>query len=583
MSNQVTAMNEEQTMDLYLARLRAHLAVLYPGEDQDRIVALIQTLDDEFSDLSRRAGAGMITPAGSGLSERDTMLITYGDSLTRPGEKPLATLNRFLLDDCDQALTHVHLLPIFPSTSDDGFSVSDYETIDPTLGSWDDVIRLGQSFGLMIDAVINHTSQHHRWFKRCLQAEHPFTNYYIASDPAGDYSAVTRPRALPLLTPFQTAEGEKWYWTTFSSDQVDLNYASPELIREVLRVLLQYIRQGARFLRLDAIGFAWKKPGTTCMHLPETHALIKLMRLVIDHLYPGTCLVTETNVPHLDNISYLGHGDEAHLVYQFPLPPLTLFSLVTGDARPLTAWAQSLDEFTLPPGTTFFNFLASHDGIGVRPLDGLLADSEKQRLFYTVLDRQGRISYKTNPDGSTSPYELNINYFDALTDSGQSVEQRIQAFLAAQAIMLSLKGLPGVYIHSLVGSRNWLAGVEASGINRRINREKLDLDQLHEALDSDAIRRSVFAGMKHLLKLRASLPAFHPEADQRSLDLGAALFAVERFNRVTGDRLKVIINVRSSPVELAPGLSGRDRISDSIWNGQRLLAPYQICWLEETT
>ncbi|MEG0759767.1 MAG: alpha-amylase family glycosyl hydrolase, partial [Raoultibacter sp.] len=322
------------------SRIRETLAELYSGETLQRACNLIK--QELYAWRTQAEGTRPLT-------EKDAMLITYGDAITRDGEKPLQTLRTFLNEHLDGEITNVHLLPIFPYTSDDGFSVADYQTVDPALGSWEDVTALGQDFGVMLDAVVNHTSQSHEWFQRCMRCETPYRDYYIACDPNADYTSVIRPRTLPLLTAFQTAEGQKHYWTTFSEDQVDVNYSSPELLREIIHVLLTYASYGARFIRLDAIGFAWKQQGTGCMSLPKTHTLVRLMRQALEITYPDTKISTETNVPHEENISYFGEGNEAHLVYQFPLPPLTMFTLLTQNAERLTSWAAGLAKTPLKP------------------------------------------------------------------------------------------------------------------------------------------------------------------------------------------------------------------------------------------
>ena len=175
--------------------------------------------------------------------------------------------------------------------------------------------------------------------------------------------------------------------------------------------------QGAEFIRLDAIAYLWKEIGTACIHLPQTHAVVRIMHALLEQAAPQVRLITETNVPHTENMSYFGDGtNEAHLIYNFALPPLVLYTLQNGDAGPLSAWASGL---TLPSQqVTFFNFLASHDGIGVTPLRGLLPESAIEELARRTLAQGGLVSYRSNPDGSQSPYELNINYFDALADLG---------------------------------------------------------------------------------------------------------------------------------------------------------------------
>jgi sucrose phosphorylase len=495
-------------MEGFNSRLECLLHIIYDGHDYENAVRLTARLYEQWKPLSGKKV--------NKLSQKDTMLITYGDAISSEGEPSLRTLDRFLREMCSREITNVHLLPVFPYTSDDGFSVSDYIKISSEYGDWDDISNLSGHFGVMLDAVVNHTSKSHEWFRRCLNCEEPYDKYYIECDPKADYSSVTRPRTLPLLTEFETAKGKKWYWTTFSDDQIDLDFKSPELLCEVLNVLLNYAYHGARFIRLDAIGFIWKKLGTACMHLKETHTIVKLMRLFLDELFEGVYIITETNVPHSDNISYFGEGDEARLVYQFPLPPLTFYTIASGDCTKLSAWADGLKKTPLKEGTTYFNFLASHDGIGVRPVDGILDENEKQLLFDTVLKHGGRISYKQNADCSKSPYELNISYMDAITGPEASDDERVSRFLVSQAIMLSMQGVPGIYYHSLLGSQNWYEGLERSGINRRINREKLDFGRLEKELhDNTCVRSKVFNGYLRLLGIRSGESSFSPYAHRK--------------------------------------------------------------------
>lgn len=514
------------------------------------------------------------------LSEKDVILIAYGDSIISEEDKPLKTLKRFLDKHCREEITNVHLLPIYPSTSDDGFSVANYRQIDEKLGDWDNIEELSKDYGLMLDAVVNHSSKSHHWFKACLEGVEAYRDYYIAADPNTDYSQVTRPRISPLLTKFQTVEGEKYYWTTFSEDQVDLNYANPQVLAEVMDILLFYAAKGAKFIRLDAIGFIYKKLGTSCMHLKETHAIVKLMRLVLEEFFPGTYLITETNVPHAENISYFGDGDEAHLVYQFPLPPLVLFSLQKGDATKLTRWAQSLEATPLNKDNTYFNFLASHDGVGVRPAEGILSQEEMAFLLQTVTENGGKISYKVNPDGSKSPYELNISYMDGITNPSRDKEERYKRFMASQAIMLSLQGVPGIYYHSLLGSGNWYEGVASSGINRKINRQKLNLEELTAELqEQSSLRALVFSGYKKLLKVRGEHSAFSPYASQKVLASSPSLFMVERYNENTGEKIIAVINVTGQTVKLDQPIKGKDLLSPAQGGMNTEMKPYQISWI----
>lgn len=520
------------------------------------------------------------------LTESDSILITYGDQVQIQGEKPLKTLKRF----CDQYLSGVvsgiHILPFYPWTSDDGFSVMDYRQIDPALGDWDDVSSL-QNFRLMFDGVINHISSKSDWFRKFLQDDPHYKDYFILIEGNPDLSEVVRPRTLPLLTSFKTPSGEKKVWTTFGADQIDLNFKNPEVLLEILDILLLYAERGADFIRLDAIAYLWKEIGATCIHLPQTHAVIQFLRAALNEAAPHVQLITETNVPHADNISYFGDGyNEAQLVYNFALPPLILHAFHTGDARVLSDWAKTL---TLPSDKiTFFNFLASHDGIGLNPARGILSDAEIDSLVNKVIEHGGLISYKHNADGTQSPYEMNINYFDALSNPAllpspspamgakaameanfETLDLQVNRFIAAQAIMLSLVGVPGIYFHSLFGSRGWTEGVKQTGRNRTINREKLQFDDLQDQLaDETSLRSKVFKRYSQLLKMRSASPAFHPHGTQVIHDLHPAVFAVERISPDGLLRILCLHNVCQKAV------------SFSVNEKQIALEPYQILWLK---
>ncbi len=184
------------------------------------------------------------TEKSAPLSEKDAILITYGDTLQDGVRAPLQVLEEFLKTYVGDAIDTIHLLPMYPYTSDDGFSVTDYLAISPELGTWDDIYRLNDSYHLMFDAVINHISKSSEWFQKFLKGDKKYRNYFITADPEADYSAVIRPRTLPLLTAFDTAAGTRHVWTTFSEDQIDLNYKNPEVLMEIAEILLIYAHRG---------------------------------------------------------------------------------------------------------------------------------------------------------------------------------------------------------------------------------------------------------------------------------------------------------------------------------------------------
>lgn len=523
------------------------------------------------------------------LTQKDTVLITYADMVAEEGVVPLTTLREFCTARLKGAFSTIHLLPFYPWTSDDGFSVVDYREVDSRYGSWEEVARLGEEFDLAFDLVLNHCSSKSPWFKDWVSGVEPGRNYILEGDEKADLSAVVRPRSSPLLTPYQTRDGERFVWTTFSPDQVDLDWKCPDLLFEFLDVILYYVSIGCRVLRLDAVAFLWKKIGTNCLHLPETHQVIKLIRSFLEVVAPEVVILTETNVPHEENVSYFGKGDEAHAVYQFSLPPLLLHGLLRGTSEHLTKWAENLSD--PPKGCHFLNFTASHDGIGVRPLEGILPQAEVLDLVDEIRSRGGLVSMRKLEDGSESPYELNCTYLSALSDP-ENPQLGKERFFCSQALALSLKGIPAVYFHSICGTRNFQEGVKQSGHNRSINRRKWKLEELEEILDrGEGTSSEVFSWYVRTLRSRSACPAFHPDASQTILDLGSSVFSLAR--QSTDGTLTVIglynftkeertLGDMSSINALIAGGKARDLIGggEVIWGNESLtLRPYQALWL----
>jgi sucrose phosphorylase len=516
------------------------------------------------------------------FSQEDVILITYGDSLQREGQTPIGTLHDFAKTHLKGAISTIHFLPFFPFSSDDGFSVMDFHAINPELGSWTDVSAIGHDFRLMFDYVVNHYSSKGEWFENYLAGKAGFQDFAIEVDPSADLSQVTRPRSLPLLSEYEKYDGSRVHlWTTFSDDQIDFNFKSLDVLERMIEVLLFYVEQGASILRLDAIAYLWKEIGTNCIHLRQTHDMVKLFRSVLDIVAPEVMIITETNVPHPENISYFGDGrDEAQMVYNFTLPPLLFYSFVKEDAAVLSRWAKGLHLDS--EANTFFNFTASHDGVGVRPLEGILPPEEIDGLIEVVTANDGQVSVKRNPDGSDSPYELNITYVDAILANKAS--DQAQKFLASQAIQYVLPGVPATYIHSLLGSRNWLDGVRQTGRARTINRQKLQVeDILSELKDPKSFRARVFFPYLNLIKIRKQQPAFHPKAAFDILELDSKVFAIKRSSKAQVIYALTNISSQASSVSLsAENISepAVDLITGDVAQPDSIaLKPYQFMWL----
>lgn len=522
------------------------------------------------------------------LSEKDVVLITYGDQVIRDHEASLETLKKFLDNHLEGVINSIHILPFYQSSSDDGFSVVNYSSVDPHMGSWREIYNISSKYRLMVDGVINHVSQFSDWFKAFLSGDTYFKDFFIEIDPMADLSKVVRPRTSPLLSEFVDNSGKIHnVWTTFSKDQVDLNYKNYRVLRIVLDALFYYIERGAVLIRLDAIAFIWKEIGTECVHLPQTHELVQLIREVIHEVAPEVIIITETNVPHNENISYFGSkNDEAQMVYNFALPPLLVYSILKSNTKILTTWAQSL---SLPCAKVcFFNFTASHDGIGLRPVKEILNKKDIDFLVNCVEDCGGLVSYRTEEDGTQSPYELNCSYIDAICHLGDSDLVRIKKMLLSQGTALIMPGVPGIYFHSMVGSRNYMDGVKHTGKNRSINREKYHFDWLENELGQQGnLAKTMLDSYKRLISIRTHEAAFNPFGKFAFYDMGEKIFAVQLFDLDDKEMVLAIHNFSDETLEclLPDGISYdlSDLLSSFKADETRkvTLEPYQMMWLKQ--
>jgi len=492
------------------------------------------------------------------FTEKDIILITYGDIIHSKKKSPLSTL----VDFCDEYLggtiNTIHILPFFPYSSDRGFAVTDFETVDPRLGTWADIEKLEEKYQLMFDGVVNHVSSKSRWFREFLNCDRYYKDFFITFDSPDELTQhqkqmIFRPRTSDVLTKFHTLKGVKYVWATFSQDQIDLNYKNPDVLDRVLGILLMYIRHGADILRLDAVTYLWCEPGTSCVHLEQTHEIIKLFRDILKAVAPGVALITETNVPHDENVSYFGNGyDEAHMVYNFALPPLVLHTFYAADTEALSQWASGLE--TPSDQTSFFNFLDSHDGIGLMAVKGVLTKNEIDDLVHRAVAHGGMISYKSGNNGAEEPYEINITWYSALNKESDETEDtafQVKRFVASRVIALVLRGVPGIYLHSLIGTENDIKAVLKTKSKRDINRRDLSNGAIKAALDDPFSKISrINRELGRLLKLRTQQPAFHPNASQRVLRVSSRIFAVERRSVDKSEMIIALVNVTGDPCKV---------------------------------
>jgi glycosidase len=548
------------------------LRLLYPDQCEE-VHRRLQELIDEFKE---KVPARKDRPL---FSEKDIMLICYPDHVRQEGVRTLKTLHNFLKEFAQGTINRVHILPFFPFSSDDGFSVTDYYRVNEPYGDWDDIRSMSEDFQLMFDLVMNHVSAKSEWFSKFLEGDQYFKGFFTSFDREIDTSKVLRPRTNPVLTPFQTSEGKRYVWTIFSPDQVDLNYHNPEVLLQVMRVLLFYVEQGAEAIRLDAPAYQWDDPTTSSFDLPQGHEIVQLMRDVLESVAPGVWLVTETVMPHRQNMSYFGDShNEAHLVYNFILESLLPHTFLKKDTRKATAWLKQVEA----PGaeTSFLNLTESHDGIHTVPAKGILTEDEIGDVGTDCAHKGGKVLYRSVPGKQPEPYEFNIAYLDAIGT--------IEGFLASQAIQLALRGVPLIYFNNFIGVQNWKEGYRRLGYSRAIHRKKFSYAELvDEMQDPDSTKHKVHTGYIRLLQARINEPLFSPLAGQSLLELDARIMAIHRFS--DSGSLLALTNVSDSEVDVDPAKVGeimkKDRATD-ILTGTEFdlnslkLSAYQALWLK---
>ncbi|GLX82037.1 sugar phosphorylase [Thalassotalea eurytherma] len=574
-------------LDNLAQKISSQLAIIYEDVDIDLDY---QAFANQLIDIMQiSVSVQSPEPYQNHWSEQDIIMITYADSVISDNQLPLVNLRSFMNQYVGASINSVHILPFFPYSSDDGFSVIDYSSVNEAHGSWHDIKAIANERRLMADVVINHCSSRSKWFENFTKGEGTGHDYFFTCNADDDVSAVVRPRTSPLLRATATANGEQHVWCTFSHDQVDFDFRNPEVLAQFIKIFRQYLDAGVSIFRLDAVAFIWKKLGSPSINLPQTHEIIRLIRSLVEHAKPDAVLITETNIPNTQNLTYFGNANEAHCIYNFSLPPLLINTLITGNCLYLKRWLMSM-----PPaqnGTTYFNFIASHDGVGLRPVEGLLSEDEVDTLISTMQSFGGVISWRSTPDGDQKAYEMNIALIDALKGTVDGIDELgFERFICAHAIMLALEGIPGIYIHSLLGTSNDYDKLNHTHHNRSINRRRWYADLLAEHLDDEESSHArILSSMLTLIDLRKAQPAFHPNATQFTLHLGLSLFGFWRQSLDRRQSIFCISNItdqlQSVPIgelNLVLTETWYDLISGLVISDltQLLdLSPYQTVWL----
>jgi len=568
--------------------LKKLLEIIYQDHDSEELNVVLSQLSKiliQYQNESGFTNGKRIIP----WNQNHSVLITYADSIQKKGEPTLVTLNIILEKYFQELSKVVHILPFLRSTSDGGFAVSSHKLLDKKFGNWNDLQKLSEKYILMADLVLNHVSSSHPWVQQFKKGEEPGLSNIFAPSKDLDWSNVIRPRSSSLFSQINTIEGPKQVWTTFGPDQVDLNWQNPRILLEFLNLIILYIKNGIKWFRLDAVGFIWKESGTTCLHLSKAHLIVKVLRIKLSSLLSEGVLITETNVPQKENLSYLETEDEAHMAYNFPLPPLLLEAVVTSRADILNNWIYNWP--MLPENTTLFNFTASHDGVGLRPLEGLMNEERIKELLINCEKRGGLISHRRLFNGEDKPYELNISWWSAMEDSSRDSKRfQQERFILSQLLVMALKGVPAFYLPALLGSENDIKRFSMTGERRDLNREKFDFDKLLIQLeDKNSIASKNLKILSNAMKIRSKIKSFHPSAEMKSLTKGRRdIVAIHRgvenssiiaIHNLTDNKLDFSINdclnFSSNPLcTYHDFLSGKEYD-----NLNFVLDPFQVLWI----
>ena len=519
------------------------------------------------------------------ISEKTSLVICYGDNINSNQKSSIQVFQNFFKKNLKKYFNAIHFLPFYPSSSDSGFAVKDHYKIERRIGSWSDIKKISKSSHVMADIVINHSSARGLWFKNFLKKKRPGKDYFLTVNSKFNTSKVVRPRDHKLLKKIDIFGKSDFLWRTFSADQIDLDFKNPSVLLRFIKIMVHLVSNGVTIFRLDAIAYLWKKNGTNCINLKQTHEIVKLLRLISNLLNVETIIITETNLPEKENLSYFGKNDEANWIYNFSLPPLLIHAFLFENSSYLNKWSKKLPNAKFQ--NSYLNFIASHDGIGMRPTEGILNERSLNNFLKRLKKNGSKFSYRKVQNKSKKVYEANITVFDALkkSDTDPNGKFFLERYIAAHAIMISFEGVPAIYFNSLFGKSNDEAKYVITGNNRDINRYKWSYENITKKLNDKNSKQSIFyQNLGKLLEIKRKQKAFHPNAKRLNINLGSKLFC---FKRTSLDKKQTIISITNcSSVDQYPKLNKKyskwkNIINPKInsLNKSFKLKPFETMWL----
>ncbi len=519
------------------------------------------------------------------ISEKTSLVICYGDNVNSNQKSSIQVFQNFFKKNLKKYFNAIHFLPFYPSSSDSGFAVKDHYKIEKRIGSWSDIKKISKSSHVMADIVINHSSARGLWFKNFLKKKRPGKDYFLTVNSKFNTSKVVRPRDHKLLKKIDIFGKSDFLWRTFSADQIDLDFKNPSVLLRFIKIMVHLVSNGVTIFRLDAIAYLWKKNSTNCINLKQTHEIVKLLRLISNLLNVETIIITETNLPEKENLSYFGKNDEANWIYNFSLPPLLIHAFLFENSSYLNKWSKKLPNAKFQ--NSYLNFIASHDGIGMRPTEGILNERSLNNFLKRLKKNGSKFSYRKIQNKSKKVYEANITVFDALkkSDADPNGKFFLERYIAAHAIMISFEGIPAIYFNSLFGKSNDEAKYVITGNNRDINRYKWNYENITKNLKDKNSKQSIFyQNLGKLLEIKRKQKAFHPNAKRLNINLGSKLFC---FKRTSLDKKQTIISITNcSSVDQYPKLNKKyskwkNIINPKInsLNKSFKLKPFETMWL----
>ncbi|MFL5590185.1 MAG: alpha-amylase family glycosyl hydrolase [Ktedonobacteraceae bacterium] len=515
-------------------------------------------------------------------------------------------------------LTYLHLMPLFESpegNSDGGYAISSYRRVNPRLGTIEELAGLAREFeehgiSLVLDFVFNHTSDEHEWARRAQAGDHEYERFYFLfpDRTVPDAYERTLREIFPTVRhgSFTWREDiHQWVWTTFNSFQWDLNYANPAVFRAMAEEMLFIANIGVEILRLDAVAFIWKRMGTSCENQPEAHQIIQAFHSLVRIAAPAMLFKSEAIVHPDDVLSYISQ-QECQISYNPLLMALLWESLATREIKLLDHSMRS--RFHLPQGTAWVNYLRSHDDIGWTFDDNDARwewiDPSGHRTFLNQF-YMGRfpgsfargMPFQENPAtgdarisgtlASLAGLEQAVQYADE-----QQIELAVRRILMLYSIILSIGGIPLIYLGDELGTLNdysFAYDLYKAGDSRWVHRPKTDWAwQERVQNDPGSPHGRIFAELVRLIELRKQQQAIY-DSDTEFVETGNGhLFGYVRHGG--GQRLFVVANFSDHPQEMdanqlrayGAGYHFTDQITGQMLTAERplRLEPYECVWLE---